>query len=122
MAEAAGLQVVAVGSLAVGPAAAVLGVVVVTAQWGQVSFCGGSAVSPGPAVVEVAVDGGHPTSREDTVPVTGFDLAPLGGGGPSAGNTVVGYLTGFGVGQCPTPFSLRLVFCHLAGRRSLVQG
>ncbi|HKY47010.1 MAG TPA: hypothetical protein VJQ79_03400 [Acidimicrobiia bacterium] len=36
--------------------------------------------------------------------VPGFEVAPLGGGGPPAGGAVVDYLAGVGVGEGPPPF------------------
>ena len=47
--------------------------------------------------------------------MAGFDVAALAGGGPAAGDAVVDDLAGVGMGQGPTPFGVRLVFCDLAG-------
>ena len=106
---------VAGGERLVGPVGVVSEVVVVAAERCQVAGVGGSTVGPGLAVVEVAVDGRHPTAGKDTGPLAGFDVAALGGGGSAAGNPVVDHESGVGVGQSPPPFRSRLVFCDLAG-------
>ena len=72
-------------------------------------------MSPLLTMVEVAVDGGHPTTRKHAGPVPGFDMATLPGIGPPSGDAVVHHLAGVGMGQSPPPFSSGLGFCDLAG-------
>ena len=115
MAESAGPEVVAFGEGLVGPVGVVSDVVVVAAEGGQVPDFGGSAVGPLLKVVEVAVDGRHPTTGADAAAVTGFDVAALPGSGPPSGDAVVDGQATVGVGQSPPPLGTGLVFGDLAG-------
>ena len=73
------------------------------------------SLCPGLAMVEVAVDGRHPTTRKDAVALASLDVASLGGGRPAAGDAVVDDLAGIGIGQGPPPLGAVLTFGDLAG-------
>ena len=88
---------------------------VVATEGSEVSGSGGSAFCPGGSMVEVAVDGRHPTTRENTGPVAAFDIAPLTGIRPPAGDAVGNDLSGVGIGDSPSPLGSLLLFCDLAG-------
>jgi hypothetical protein len=88
--------------------------VVVSAEGGQVAFCGGSSVVPGLVVVDVAFPCGHSTSGEDTGPGFGFDGSFHGGGGSSSGGPV-GYDRSVVIGDGVLPLGIMLVCGDLAG-------
>ena len=97
-----------------GPSVAVSDLMVVAAEGGEVVEAGRSTLGPGGLVVEVAVDGGHSTAREDAGRVAGLDVAGLSDAGTPAGGAVVDHLAVLGDGE--SPFGLLvLLFCDLAG-------
>jgi hypothetical protein len=68
------------------PTGSVSGEMVVAAEGNELVGGGRSAFCPRDSMVQVAVNGRHPTTGEDAVTVAAFDIATPCGGGPLAGD------------------------------------
>ena len=97
------------------PTGSVSGEMVVAAEGNELVGGGRSAFCPRDSMVQVAVDGRHPTTGEDAITVAAFDIATLCGGGPPAGDAAVDDLSGVGMGDSPTPLGSLLLLCDLPG-------
>jgi hypothetical protein len=106
---------VAVGERPMFPSVSVSDAMVVTAEGNEMPYGGWSTLRPGDAMVKVAFDCGHSTSREDTGPVTSLNMAALAGGWPPAGDPVVDHLSTARMGNGVPPLAVMLGCCDLAG-------
>jgi len=105
--------VVAAGEWLVFPSGLMSDPMVMSADGDEMVDPGGSAFRPEDAMVEATVGGGHPTSREQTSPVPGLDLAALGGRRPPAGGAVADGETSARIGQSPPPLRTVVAFGYL---------
>jgi hypothetical protein len=88
---------------------------VVTAEGNEMPYGGWSTLRPGDAMVKVAFDCRHATSGEDTGLVMCLDMAALAGGGPPAGDPIVGHRSTVRVSDGVSPLAVMLGCCDLAG-------
>lgn len=106
---------VPVGEWLVNPSRLAFDAVVMATERGEIGGYGRPTFAVRRSVIDIAIGGRHPATREDAGGLVGLDLTLLIGGRPPAGDSVVDDPAGVWIGCLKPPLGLGLVVGYLAG-------